>query len=122
MKITALEDNDLVIYQGGTLDRRYIVYDEETGALADLTGYTGECTVSTAAHDDAGTVLLTPTVVVDTVNSVVQVYEDTTANTRAVPRPASGYHRHATYITGASGDRWCVAFGVAAVALEPAHA
>ena len=122
MKISPVEDNDLVIYQGGVLDRRYIVYDEETGELADLTGYTGACTVATAPEDEGGTVVLTPTVVVDTVNSIVQVYEDTLADLRAVPAPANGWHVFGVYILGTGGDRWCVAYGRCKLALEPAHA
>ena len=35
MKITPLRTN-IEIYQGGVLDVRFIVYDDETGALADL--------------------------------------------------------------------------------------
>ncbi|NMC35028.1 MAG: hypothetical protein GYA36_21615 [Veillonellaceae bacterium] len=122
MKIMPLEDNDLIIHQGGVLDRRYVVVDEEDPDNTDLTGYTGECTVATASEDESGTVVLTPTVVVDTVNSIVQIYDDTLADLRAVPAPANGHHVFGVYITGAGGDRWCVAYGRCRVVLEPAHA
>lgn len=122
MKISPVEDNELVIHQGGVLDRRYVVVDEEDPDNTDLTGYTGECTVATASEDESGTVVLTPTVVVDTVNSIVQVYFDTTATLRLVPAPANGHHVFGVFITGAGGDRWCVAYGRCKVVLEPAHA
>lgn len=120
MKITPLRTN-IEIYQGGVLDVRFVVYDDETGALADLTGYTGYAQVRTAPADESGTVELTPLVVVDTVNSIVQVYEDTLADLRAVGVPDSGWLYYDVYITGAGGDRWLIAYGQARVIPEYAR-
>lgn len=117
MKITPLRTN-LILYQGGTLDERFVVYDDETGALADLTGYTGDSEIRTASADDSGTVELTPLVVVDTVNSIVQIYNDTVADIRAVTVPTSGWHLFDVFITGTGGDRWKVAYGQVAVVPE----
>lgn len=117
MKITPLRTN-IDIHQGGVLDVRFIVYDDETGALADLTGYTGYAEVRTAPADESGTVKLTPLVVVDPVNSIVQVYEDTLAYLRAVGVPDSGWLYYDVYVTGTGGDRWLIAYGQARVIPE----
>lgn len=117
MKITPLRTN-ITVHQGGTLDERFIIYDDETGALADLTGYTGDSEIRTASADDSGTVELTPLVVVDTVNSIVQIYNDTVADTRGVSVPAGGWHLFDVFITGVSGDRWKVAYGQVMVVPE----
>lgn len=120
MKITPLRTN-IDIYQGGTLDVRFVVYDDETGALADLTGYTGYAEVRDGTADDSGTVELTPTVMVDTVNSIVQLYEDNLADLRAVGVPDSGWLYYDVYITGTGGDRWLIAYGQARVIPEYAR-
>ena len=60
MKITPLHTN-ITLYQGGVLDVRFVVYDDETGALADLTGYTGEASIRTDTADNAGDTELTIT-------------------------------------------------------------
>lgn len=117
MKITPLRVN-IKLFQGGAFDERFVVYDDETGALADLTGYTGDAEIRTASADDSGTVELTPTVVVDTVNSIVQIYNDTPADTRGVAVPATGWDVFDVFITGAGGDRWKIAYGQVAVIPE----
>lgn len=117
MKITPLRTN-ITLFQGGTLDERFLVYDDETGLLADLTGYTGDSEICTASADDSGDVELTPQVIVDVVNSIVQIYNDTVADTRGVTVPTNGWHLFDVFITGAGGDRWKVAYGQVAVVPE----
>jgi len=120
MKITPLRTN-IDIYQGGVLDVRFIVYDDETSALADLNAYTGYCEVRDGPADESGTVMLTPHVFVDSANSIVQVYEDTLANLRAVSVPESGWLYYDVYITGTGGDRWLISYGQARVIPEYAR-
>lgn len=120
MKITPLRTN-IEIYQGGVLDVRFIVYDDETGELADLDGFTGYCQVRTAPADDSGTVCLTPPVLVDEVNSVVQIYESNLTNLRGVAVPASGWLYWDVYIERSSDERWLIATGQARVVPEYAR-
>lgn len=120
MKITPLRTN-IDIYQGGTLDVRFLVYDDETGELADLNRYTGFCQVRTAPADESGTVVLSPQVAVDSYNGVVIVYEDNLTELRAVGIPDSGWLYYDVYITGAGGDRWLIAYGQARVIPEYAR-
>jgi len=120
MKITPLRTN-IEIYQGGVLDVRFIVYDDETGELADLNGYTGYCEVRDAPADESGNVCLVPAVFVDTLNSIVQIYEDTLVDLRAVQVPTSGWLYWDVYITGPGGDRWLIAYGQARVVPEYAR-
>lgn len=120
MKITPLRTN-IEIYQGGVLDVRFVVYDDETGALADLTRYTGYAQVRTATADESGTVVLSPQVTVDSYNGVVIVYEDNLTELRAVGVPESGWLYYDVYITGTGGDRWLIAYGQARVIPEYAR-
>lgn len=117
MKITPLRTN-IDIYEGGMLDVRFVVYDDETGGPAILVGYTGFAQVRTDTADNSGTVVLTPYVIVDPVNSIVKVYEDRLDRLRAVGVPDSGWLYYDVYITGIGGDRWLIAYGQARVIPE----